>query len=83
NASTIIRYQVPSNSKVKLEIYNLTGEKVRTLVDEGQEPGVHSARWDGTSESGMPVASGTYVYRLRTSGNNGTLTSSKRLVMVK
>jgi hypothetical protein len=83
NASTIIRYRVPSNSKVKLEIFSITGEKVQTLVNEEQELGVYFARWDGTSESGKSVASGTYVYRLQNTGNKGTLTSSKRLVLVK
>jgi hypothetical protein len=83
NASTIIRYRVPSNSKVKLEIFNITGEKVQTLVNEEQVLGAHSAWWDGTTESGKSVASGMYVYRLLVSGTKGTLTQAKRLVLVK
>jgi hypothetical protein len=83
NASTIIRYRVPSRSNVRLEIYTITGEKVRTLVDGEQELGVHSVRWDGTTESGKSAASGMYVYRLQVSGPKGRLTDAKRFVLVK
>jgi hypothetical protein len=83
NASTIIRYRVPSHSNVKLEIFNITGEKVRTLVNEEQEFGAHFVSWDGTTESGKSVASGVYVYRLQISGTKGTLTHARRLVLVK
>ena len=69
NASTMIRYDLPSmvrsaSTPVQLTIYNLLGHKIRTLIDQQQEPGYHSILWDGRNSRGLSVASGVYFYRI-------------------
>jgi flagellar hook assembly protein FlgD len=72
NPQTTIVYAVPvydnglSDSRgVLLEVYNVAGQKIRTLVDEEQRPGEYSITWDGRDDSGMPVGSGVFIYRMR------------------
>jgi hypothetical protein len=65
NATTTIRYSLPTNSHVQLVVYNILGQKVRTLVDEEQQAGQHTATWDGRNQSGNQVASGVYFYRIQ------------------
>ncbi|NOY57549.1 MAG: T9SS type A sorting domain-containing protein, partial [Calditrichaeota bacterium] len=64
NPATTIRYQLPQVSKVQLQIYNIMGQLVRTLVDGEKEPGYHAVTWDGHNNTGMSVGSGIYYYRL-------------------
>jgi len=66
NPLTTIHYQLDTTSFVRVEIYNINGQKVRTLVHEMQTPGVYAVRWDGRSESGRAVASGIYFCRMKT-----------------
>jgi hypothetical protein len=61
NAKTSITYQVPKASDVKLEVYNLSGQKVATLVNGIQTAGRHSVTWDASG-----VSSGVYFYKLST-----------------
>ena len=67
NARTEIRYALPVDSDVKLEVYNVLGQKVTTLVNEKQKAGYHLFVWDGTNSSGATVSSGMYMYKLITS----------------
>lgn len=64
NPSTNIRIGVPSGQHVLLEVYNVVGQRVATLIDEVKDPGWYSVTWDGSDDSGAPVASGIYPYRL-------------------
>ncbi|RMF58697.1 MAG: T9SS C-terminal target domain-containing protein [Calditrichaeota bacterium] len=64
NPATTIRYQLPERSDVRLEIYDVLGQKIRTLVAHQQEAGSYSVKWDGRSETGASVTSGVYFYRL-------------------
>ena len=64
NPSTTIRYGVPEAGEVQLVIYNLRGQKVRTLVQGSMDAGSHSVVWDGRDDFGRQVASGVYIYRL-------------------
>ncbi|NWG75036.1 MAG: T9SS type A sorting domain-containing protein [Rubrivivax sp.] len=66
NSSTTIKYQLPAATDVKLEIYNLLGQRIRILVDQSQLPDSYSIRWDGTDDVNQPVASGVYLYQLKT-----------------
>jgi outer membrane receptor protein involved in Fe transport len=59
NANTTISYQLPATSRVKLEVYNLLGEKVETLVDQQQEAGYKSVNWEASD-----YCSGIYFYKL-------------------
>ena len=65
NPETMIQYQLPKQTEVRLEIYNVLGELVRRLVDEKQPPGYYTVHWNGRDEQGRPLASGVYVYSLR------------------
>jgi hypothetical protein len=66
NPTTTIKYQLSNDSEVSLSIYNLFGQLVATLVNEKQAAGYYSARWNGTDQYGLPVASGVYLYKLKT-----------------
>jgi len=68
NPETSIGYTIGASSLVKLDIYNVSGQLVRTLVDGYQEQGRHTAVWDGRDESGKKVSAGVYLYRLRAGG---------------
>ena len=63
NSATAIRYRLPLRADVKLEIFNILGQRVRTLVDMKQRPGSYTVYWDGCDHSGLQVASGVYIYR--------------------
>jgi len=69
NLSTSISFSLPSPAEVNMSIYNILGEKVKTVAEGWFEAGSHTVTWDGTNESGSVVASGIYFYRL-TAGEN-------------
>jgi len=63
NPETNIKYQIPRSSDVKLVIYNILGQKVRTLVNGRMDPGRYTVVWNGRNDMGNQVASGIYIYR--------------------
>jgi hypothetical protein len=63
NAETIIKYDLPRRSKVKMKIYNLFGQEITTLLVEEKEAGSYQIRWEGKDNLGRPVASGIYLIR--------------------
>ncbi len=80
--NTAIRYQLSGAGKtipVCLNIYDLTGRVIRTLVDERQDPGEYTVQWRGKDRDGRQVAGGVYFYRL-TAGN---LVSTKKMVLMR
>jgi hypothetical protein len=79
NPTTTIRYQLPEQRDVNLVVYNMLGQVVKTLVHEVQPPGIYNARWDGTNNRGMSVASGIYFYRLTAGG----FVVSKKMILLK
>ncbi len=68
NNSTIIYYEVPDVAgrlaHVTLQVFNILGEKVKTLVKDDMQPGRYFIVWDGSNDNGQKVSSGTYIYRL-------------------
>ena len=78
-SSTLIQFEVPREGRVNLQIYDVTGRRVATLVGEVLPAGEHSASWNGRDENGIPRSPGIYFYRLNTI--NGTL--SRRLLLVR
>jgi hypothetical protein len=60
NPVTTIRYQVPNETMVRITIYNLLGQEIRTLIHESKPPGMHQVQWDGHNEGGKSMASGVY-----------------------
>jgi len=79
NASTVIPFSLTSRAYVKLVIYDVTGNKVRVLVDGVKETGDYNARWNGRDDSGKEVASGIYFCRYTT----GNFTQTKKMVLLK
>ena len=61
---TVISYRLPSGRRVKMDVYDVAGRRVRTLVDAAQAAGDRSVTWDGTDGSGRRVGAGTYFLRL-------------------
>jgi hypothetical protein len=64
NPTTTIEYAIPKSANVELVIYNMAGQKVRTLVNEHKEIGFFKVMWDGKNDRGETVASGLYFYKL-------------------
>jgi photosystem II stability/assembly factor-like uncharacterized protein len=86
NAGTEIRFRLSASVQATLEIFDITGRKIKTLVDGIRPAGMHTVYWNGTNAKGAPAASGTYVYRLRVAAspekaNHQVFT--KRMVVVK
>ncbi|MFQ5753490.1 MAG: alpha-amylase family glycosyl hydrolase, partial [bacterium] len=68
NPSTFIRFEVVESAPVILEIYNILGRKIRTLLNENKLAGEYTVQWDGKNDVGADMASGVYIMRL-TAGN--------------
>jgi parallel beta-helix repeat protein len=66
NPKTTIAFSLPVAGKITLEIFDVLGRKVRTLLQEYLQPGQYQADWDGRNEYGQPLSSGIYIYQLRT-----------------
>ncbi|MCY4603896.1 MAG: leucine-rich repeat domain-containing protein, partial [Gemmatimonadetes bacterium] len=64
NPSTIIPYQLAASSQVRLEVFNLLGQRIATLVDGARPAGFHTAQWHATDAAGRAVAAGVYIYRM-------------------
>ncbi len=79
NPSTNIRLALPATAEVRLDLYNLLGRRVRTLVDGPLETGYHTLAWDGTDQNGGRVASGIYFYRMTTA----YFTQSRKMLLLK
>ncbi|MFH1335177.1 MAG: T9SS type A sorting domain-containing protein [Candidatus Zixiibacteriota bacterium] len=79
NPVTNIQFTVPKSSHVKIEIFNIVGQKVAILVDGDMKPGLYTADWNGRDESGKTVSSGIYFYRMRADD----FSDMKKMVLVK
>lgn len=79
NPETTIKFALPEAQDVRLEIFNIRGQRVRTLVSEGMAAGHHTVIWNGTDQGGRNVASGTYFYRIQA----GPLNETHRMMLVK
>lgn len=64
NPETRINYELPTTSLVKIVVFNLRGQLVRTLLDAKQSAGRYTVSWDGTTDQGIPMASGVYLLRM-------------------
>jgi hypothetical protein len=79
NPVTTINYDLPAASQVRLDVYNVAGQLVTTLVDEWKEAGRHQCIWNSKDADGRTVASGMYFYRLKA----GDFVSSRKMVLLK
>ncbi len=78
-SGTTISYQLPSETKVALKVYNVAGQLVRTLVNSKQPAGSYAIKWDGRDDGRRQLAAGVYLYRLEA----GETRFTKKLVMIK
>jgi len=75
----VIEYAVGSKVRVTIDIYDVAGRRIRTLVDQIQAPGVRSTTWDGRNTRGERVASGVYFYRM----SAAKFVSTHKLVLLR
>jgi len=68
NPGTLIEYELPEQQYIEISVYNNLGQIVRVLEEGVKEKGAHSIYWNGQDETGQPVASGLYYYRLKSPG---------------
>jgi flagellar hook assembly protein FlgD len=68
--------------KVTLEIYNIQGQVVKTLINENQTAGIKSVMWDGTNNNNKSVSSGIYIYSLQI-GDYYSTKQSKKMLLIK
>ena len=79
NPGTTIKYSIPRRVLVKVGVFNILGELVKTLINETEEAGFHSTNWDGRNESYNTVPSGVYFIRLEAEGNSQT----RKIILLK
>lgn len=79
NPKTTISYNLPSEGKIELAIYNLKGQKVKELVNGVQSSGEYTIDWNGKDDAGKPVSSGIYYYRISVCGKK----LNKKMIMLK
>jgi hypothetical protein len=79
NPTTRIDFALPQASEVRIEVFNLLGQKVKTLVDGQMTGGNHSVEWNGTDDAGHAVSSGVYLYRLQAEDYRET----KKMMLLK
>jgi hypothetical protein len=79
NPDTKISFSIAEESKVRLEIINILGQRIRILVDETMPSGDYQAVWDGTDDRGEQAASGIYFYRLL----SGSFTKTRKMALLR
>ncbi|MFQ5632886.1 MAG: FlgD immunoglobulin-like domain containing protein, partial [bacterium] len=79
NGETTITFELAKDAFVEVKIFAVTGQSVRTLFSGELKNGTHRLNWDGRNEQGQIMASGVYVYRLRSEG----FSQSRKLVLMK
>ena len=79
NPETNIAFHLLADNHVNLEIYDLNGRRVKTLLNNQINEGTHHAKWDGTDDSGKQVASGIYVYLLK----SGRFIQSRKMLLIR
>ena len=79
NPETAIRFDIPMAGDVRLEVLDILGRRIRVLMEGGISAGRHQALWDGRDDSGQPVSSGVYLYRLQASEYH----TVKRMLLIR
>jgi len=83
NPTTNIKFSLKADSKVALNIYNIRGQKVKSLVNNNMQAGYHSIVWDGRDESGKSVTSGVYFSSFDAADDGSDYTSVKKMILLK
>lgn len=79
NPTTHIRYDIAEAGNVRLVIYNMLGQQVRTLVTGAQDVGRYEVMWNGLNDAGQPVATGIYVYHFQA----GSYSQTHKMAFIK
>ncbi len=79
NPETTITYELPTSGLVRLDVYNMLGQKIKTLVDQNEVAGVHRIVWNGKNEFGEKMASGIYLYQMQTTNYK----AMKRMLLLR
>ncbi len=79
NPGTVINYRISQDAEVKLTIYNIRGQNIRTLFEGRKESGTHAVQWNGLSDNGAQVAAGVYLLKMTSGGQ----TFSRKMLLVK
>jgi len=79
NPTTTIEFKIASASRVSVDIVNMLGQKVRTLVDQDLSAGSYATEWDGVDDFGRKVASGVYLYRMK----SGDFAETRKMTLLK
>jgi len=79
NPSTTVAYNLNEAGEVSIEIYNIKGQKVCTLVDDYKDVGRHTIQWNGRDDKNQSVSSGVYFYKMK----SGVYTDTKKMILLK
>ena len=79
NPSTTIEFSIQNDSEVELTIYNIKGQKVKTIANDLFEKGIYSILWSGDDYNGKLVSSGIYFYKLK----SGDYQEIKKMILLK
>ncbi len=79
NPTTTVEYTVPAATDVTVTLFNILGNRIKTLVDEFQPAGSYRIDWDGTADDGGQVATGIYIYRIEA----GSFVAARKMMLVK
>lgn len=79
NPGTAIDYSIREQSRVVIEVFNLLGQKVRSLEDRQQPAGSYTVHWNGADDAGLPVSSGVYLYRIQA----GNFVETKKMLLIR
>ena len=79
NPSTNIHYYLPTESDVEISIYDIMGNKIRSLSNDGGRVGINTVFWDGANDHGQSVSGGVYLYKLEA----GEFSQTKKMIMLK
>lgn len=72
SSATTVAFDLPARGRVLGEVYDVRGQRVRTLVDEVRDPGSYRETWDGRTDAGHPLGAGVYFVRVRSSAGEAT-----------
>jgi len=79
NPTTTIKYDIPKDTHILINIFDLKGRLVKTLIDEYQISGFKTIKWDATNKTGQQIAAGMYIYRIKA----GNYSETKKMVLLK
>ncbi len=79
NPMTVIRFEIPSRGRTSLDVYDISGRLVRSLVQKSLDAGLHEVTWDGSDNDGRAVGSGIYFYTVRHDGER----KSRKMILVR